>query len=118
MIGAHKRTCVDHQNMPNHHTSIYSYHVYIETTYEPQLNLSVPLDESSLELCPSQNPSSTSGEEVSIKTIVNNLDNCIKTVVGVQNKLSDYTLTKLDLLNALEFTLSDLQKVKSKLSII
>ena len=24
MIGAHKRTCVDHRNMPNHHTSIYS----------------------------------------------------------------------------------------------
>ena len=23
MIGAHKRTCVDHQNMPNYHTSIY-----------------------------------------------------------------------------------------------
>ena len=24
MIGAHKRTCVDRRNMPNHHTSIYS----------------------------------------------------------------------------------------------
>ena len=28
MIGAHKRTCVDHQNMSNH-TSIYSYHVQV-----------------------------------------------------------------------------------------
>ena len=91
---------------------------YIETTYEPPLDLSVPLDESSLELCPSQNSSSSSGEGVSIKTIVNKLDNCIKTVIGVQNKLSDCTLTKLDLLNALEFTLTELQKMKSQLSII
>ena len=66
---------------------------YIETTYEPPLNLSVPLDESSLEPYPSQNPSSTSDEEFSIKTIVNKVDNCIKIVVGVQNKLSDCTLT-------------------------
>ena len=29
MISAHKRTCVDHRNMPNHHTSIYSYHVWV-----------------------------------------------------------------------------------------
>ena len=29
MIGAHKRTCVDHQNMPNHNTSIYNYHVWV-----------------------------------------------------------------------------------------
>ena len=91
---------------------------YIETTYEPPPDLSVPLDESSLEQCPSQNPSSSSGKEVSIKTIVNKLDNCIKTVVGVQNKLSDCTLTKLDLLNVLEFTLIELQKMKSQLSII
>ena len=35
MIGAHKRTCVDRRNMPNHHTSIYSYHVY-ECVYEWQ----------------------------------------------------------------------------------
>ena len=27
MISAHKRTCVDRRNMPNHHTSICSYHV-------------------------------------------------------------------------------------------
>ena len=91
---------------------------YIETTYEPPLDLSVPLDESSLELCPSHNPSLSSGEEDSIKTIVNKLDNCIKTVVGVQNKLSDCTLTKLDLLNALESTLTELQKIKSQLTII
>ena len=88
---------------------------YIETSDEPQLNLSVPLDETSLELCPTQNLSSSRCEEESVTTIIDNLDNCIKTVVGVQNKLSDCALTKLDLLNALEFTLSELQKVKSKL---
>ena len=29
MISAHKRTCVDCRNMPNHHTSTYSYHVWV-----------------------------------------------------------------------------------------
>ena len=91
---------------------------YIETTYEPPLNLSVPLDESSLEPYPSQNPSLSSDEEVSIKTIANKVDNCIKIVVGVQDKLSDCTLTKLDLLYALENTLTDLKKIKLILSII
>ena len=91
---------------------------YIETTYEPLLNLSVPLDESSIEPYPPQNPSSSSDEEVGIKTIVNKVDNFIKTVVGVQDKLSHCTLTKLDSLYALENTLTELQKIKSQLSII
>ena len=86
---------------------------YIETTYEPPLNLSVPLDESSLEPYPSQESTlSTSDEEVSIKTIVNKVDNCIKIVVGVQDKLSDCTSTKLDLLYALENTLTELAEYK------
>ena len=29
MTSAHKRTYVDHQNIPNHHTSICSYHVWV-----------------------------------------------------------------------------------------
>ena len=91
---------------------------YIETTYEPPLNLSVLLDESSLEPYAPQNPSSSSDEEVSIKTIASKVDNCIKTVVGVQDKLSGCTLIKLDLLYALENTLTELQKIKSQLSII
>ena len=90
---------------------------YIETTYEPPLNLSVLLDESSLEPYPSQNPSLSSDEEVSIKTLANKVDNCIKTVDGVQDKLSDCTLTKLDLLYALENTLTELKKIKVLLTI-
>ena len=83
---------------------------YIETTYEPLLNLSVPLDESSLEPYPSQEVMLSSDEGASIKTIANKVDNCIKIVVGVQDKLSDCTLTKLDLLYALENTLTDLEE--------
>ena len=70
---------------------------YIETTYEPTLNLSVPLDESSLELYPSQEVMLSSEEGSSIKTIANKVDNCIKIVTGVQEKLSDCTLTKVGL---------------------
>ena len=91
---------------------------YIETTYEPILNLSVPLDESSLEPYPSQEVMLSSDEASSIKTIANKVDNCIKIVVGVQDKLSDSTLTKLDLLNALENALIDLKKMKLILSLI
>ena len=91
---------------------------YIETTYEPTLNLSVPLDESSLELYPSQEVMLSSEEGTSIKTIANKVDNCIKIVTGVQDKLSNCTLTKLDLLNALENTLTDLKKMKLILNLI
>ena len=91
---------------------------YIETTYEPIFNLSVPLDESSLEPYPSQEPMLSSDEGASIKTIANKVDNCIKIVVGVQDKLSDCTLSKLDLLYALENTLTDLKKMKLILSLI
>ena len=90
---------------------------YIETTYEPILNLSVPFDESSLELYTSQEVMLSSDEGASIKTIANKVDNCIKIVVGVQDKLSDCTLTKLDLLYALENTLTDLKKMKLILSL-
>ena len=83
---------------------------YIETTCEPTLNLSVPLDESSLELYPSQEVMLSSEEGSSIKTIANKVDNCIKIVVDVQDKLSKCTLTKLDLLNALENTLTDFEE--------
>ena len=91
---------------------------YIETTYEPILNLSVPLDESSLEPYPSQEVMLSSEEGASIKTIANKVDNCIKIVVGVQAKLSDCTLTKVDLLYSLENTLTDLKKMKLILSLI
>ena len=83
---------------------------YIETTCEPTLNMSVPLDESSLELYPSQEVMLSSEEGSSIKTIANKVDNCIKILVDVQEKLSKCTLTKVDLLNALENTLTDLKK--------
>ena len=91
---------------------------YIETTCEPTLNMSVPLDESSLELYPSQEVMLSSEEGSSIKTIANKVDNCIKIVVDVQDKLSKCTLTKLDLLNALENTLTDLKKMKLILNLI
>ena len=91
---------------------------YMETTYEPILNLSVPLDESSLEPYTSQEVMLSSDEGASIKTIANQVDNCIKIVVGVQDKLSDCTLTKLDLLYALENTPNDLKKMKLILSLI
>ena len=91
---------------------------YIETTYEPTLNLSVPLDESSLEPYPSEEVMLSSEEGSSIKTIANKVDNCIKIVVGVQDKLSKCTLTKLDLLDALENTLTYLKKMKLILSFI
>ena len=88
---------------------------YIVTTCEPPLNLSVPLDESSLEPCPPQNPPLPNFEEVSRDSITEGLNNCIKTVVEVQDKLLDCALTKLDLMNALEFTLYELKKVKLRL---
>ena len=91
---------------------------YIETNYEPTLNLSVSLDESSLELYPSQEVMLSSEEGASIKTIANKVDNYIKIVNGVQEKLSDCTLTKLDLLCALENTLTDLKKMKLILNLI
>ena len=70
---------------------------YIETTYEPILNLSVPLDKSSLEPYPPQEPTLSSDEEVSLKTIANKVDNGIKIVVGVQDKLSDCSSNKIGL---------------------
>ena len=91
---------------------------YIETTYEPILNLSRPLDESSLEPYPCQEPTLSSDEEVNLKTIANKVDNCIKIVIGVEDKLLGCTLTKLDLLYALENTLTDLKKIKLILSFI
>ena len=91
---------------------------YIETTYEPTLNLSVPLDETSLELYPSQEVMLSSKEGTNIKTIANKVDNCIKILNGVLDKLSKCTLTKLDLLNALENTLTDLKKMKLILNLI
>ena len=43
---------------------------YIETTCEPTLNMSVPLDESSLELYPSQEVMLSSEEGSSIKQLL------------------------------------------------
>ena len=91
---------------------------YIETTYEPIMKLSAPLDESSLDPYPIQEVMLSSEEGTSIKTIANKVDNCIKILTGVQKKLSDCTLTKLDLLYALENTLIDLRKMKLILSLI
>ena len=91
---------------------------YIETTYEPIMNLSVPLDESSLDPYPILEVMLPSEEEANIKTIANKVDKCIKIVTGVQDKVSDCTLTKLDLLYALENTLTDLKKMKLILSLI
>ena len=88
---------------------------YIVTTCEPQLNLSVPLDESSLEPYPPRSPPTPTSEEASVESAIEGLNNCIKTVADVQDKLSDCALTKLDLINALEFTLYELKKVKSRL---
>ena len=67
---------------------------YIETTYEPTMNLSVPLDESSLDPYPIQEVMLSSEEGASIKTIANKVNNCIKIVTGVQEKLSDCTLKR------------------------
>ena len=91
---------------------------YIETTYEPIMNLSVPLDETSLDPYSIQEVMLSSEEGASIKTIANKVDNCIKIVTGVQDKLSDCALTKLDLLYALDNTLTDLKKMKLILSLI
>ena len=43
---------------------------YIETTYEPILNLSIPLDESSLEQYPIQEVMLSSEEGASIKSVL------------------------------------------------
>ena len=91
---------------------------YIETTYEPPLNLSVPLDESSLEHCPAQNPPTLNSEDVSEESIIEDLNTYLKTVIDVQDKLSDCTLTKLDLMNASESTLYKLKEVKSKVPLL
>ena len=91
---------------------------YNETTCEPIVNLRVPLNESSLEPYPYQEVMLSSEEGSSIKTIANKVDYCIKIVVGVQEKLSKYTLTKLDLLYTLENTLIDLKKIKLILNLI
>ena len=91
---------------------------YIETTYEPPLNLRVPLDESSLDYCPPQSPPTPNSEEVSEESIIEDLNICIKIVVDVQDKLSDCTLAKLDLMNALESTLYRLKEVKSKVPLL
>ena len=87
---------------------------HIVTTCEPQLNLSVLLDELSLKLCPPQSPPIPGPREVSAESIVGDLDSCIKTVTEVQDKLSDCALTKLELLDALESTLYRLKKAKVK----
>ena len=47
---------------------------YIETTYEPIMNLSVPLDESSLDPNPIQEVMLSSEEGASLKTISNKVD--------------------------------------------
>ena len=60
----------------------------------------------------------SSEEGASIKTITNKVDNCVKIMTGLQDKLSDCTLTKLDLLYALEDTPTDLKKMKLILSLI
>ena len=91
---------------------------YIETTYEPPLDLSVPLDELSLDHYPPQSPPTPNSEEVSEESIIEDLNICIKTVVDVQDKLSDCTLTKLDLMKALESTLYKLKEVKSKVPLL
>ena len=51
---------------------------YTETTYEPPLNLNVPLDESSLDPHPPQSPPTPNSEEVSEESIIEDLDTCIK----------------------------------------
>ena len=68
---------------------------YIETTCEPQPNLCVVLDESSLELCPQENPPTPTPEEISVETIISDLDTCITSIFKVQDKLSECSLTKL-----------------------
>ena len=85
---------------------------YISTTCEPQLNLSTPSDESSLELYPTQEPPLASPEEISAKTIITDLDNCIKAISNIQYKLSKCTLTKLELLETIEYTLYKLKQPK------
>ena len=90
----------------------------IVTTSEPHMDLSVPLDETSLEPCPPQSPPIPDPEEVNGESIIESLSECIKTMSGVQNKLSDCTLTKLDLMNALVSTLYKLKEVKSRLLIL
>ena len=58
---------------------------YIETTYEPHLNFTVPLDESSLDPCPPKSPPVHNPEELTEESITD-LNSCIKTVVAVQEK--------------------------------